>query len=85
MFGSSFDELTVNQRKFLGILELEPGCLIKVSHPYKRNKRIIGIIIKKKITLAKSEHDVAHGLITLFSAEGITYHSLTSAEVISKI
>lgn len=80
-----YDAFSLAQSRFLGIIELDVGHLIRVSHPYERNKKIIGIIVHKKITLPESKHDVAHGTITLFSNAGITYHSLTSAELISKI
>jgi hypothetical protein len=83
--GDYYDCFETIQTRYLGVSLIEKGYLIKVSHPAIRNKRIIGIVLKTKITLAKSEEDVAHGLITLFSSAGITYHSLTSAELISKI
>lgn len=85
MSGYVFDAFKHAQSCFLGIEQLKAGYLIKVSCPYNSRKRMYALIVKVKVVMPQRDNDVAHGLITAYSAKGITYHSLTSAEIISKI
>jgi hypothetical protein len=85
MSGYVFENFEITQSRFLGIEKLKVGYLIKVSCPYERNQRIYALILKVKVSLPQRDNDVSHGLITAYTAKGITYHSLTSAEIISKI